>query len=190
MKYQKGSTYVMVTAVLVVIIGLLATVLVTTHNSYVALEEGIVAADRSRQTTLSNLSQKVKEVIGIRQLSVDDIKQTVTEQIKSRSGEGGYKAYVLMLKEHNVAPDPAMYQKIINIIDVGRSGFESAEKMLIDRKQIACVKKKQVPGKWLLGLMGTPTLNIGCGTEPDDYPVILSASAAETFRTGIDGGLY
>lgn len=190
MNYQKGSTAVTILVVLAVIIGLLATVMVSTHNSYVTLEEAIVAADRSRQTTLSNLSQKVKEVIGIRQLSVDDIKQTVTEQIKARSGDGGYKAYVLMLKEHNVAPDPAIYQKIINIIDVGRSGFESAEKMLIDRKQIACVKKKQVPGKWLLGLMGSATLNIGCGTEPDDYPVILSASAAETFRTGVDGGLY
>lgn len=132
----------------------------------------------------------MKEVIGIRGLSVEDIRNTVTEQIKARSGDGGYKAYVLMLKEHNVAPDPAIYQKIINIIDVGRSTFETAEKLLIERKQIACVRARQVPDKWILAIMDMPTLKIGCNGGEDDYPVIMSESVKETFETGIDKGLY
>lgn len=189
MKHQQGSGLV-VSMVLGALVALLLAVFVSKYNGYVNIEEGIIASDRSRQTVLNNLSQKVKEVIGIRQLSVDDIKQTVTEQIKARSGDGGYKAYVLMLKEHNVAPDPAIYQKIINIIDVGRSGFENAEKMLIDRKQIACTRARQVPDKWILGVMGMPTLNIGCAGGVDDYPVILSESVKNTFETGVDGGLY
>lgn len=190
MNFQKGSTTAITLMVIACIIGLFLVVFFSTYNSYVTLEEGIVAANKSRQTTLNNLSQKVKEVIGIRQLNVDDIKNTVTEQIKSRSGEGGYKAYVLMLKEHNVAPDPAIYQKIINIIDVGRSTFETSEKLLIERKQIACAKARQVPGKWVLSVMGLPTLRIGCGDGPDDYAPIMSTSVKTTFETGVDGGLY
>ena len=190
MKKQVGSTSIVALLVLAIIFGLTVMVFAVKYNAYVSLEEGIVAADRSRQTTLNNLSQKVKEAIGIRALNVEDIRNTVTEQIKTRSGEGGYKAFVLMLKEHNVAPDPALYQKIVNIIDVGRSSFENAEKMLIDRKQVACVRARQVPDKWILQIMGMPSLNIGCAGGQDDFPVIMSSSVRATFETGEDKGLY
>lgn len=180
----------LVFGVFVGFVAILVSLFVGKYNQYVNIEEGIVAADKSRQTVLNNLSQKVKEVIGIRQLSVDDIKNTVTQQIKSRSGEGGYRAYVLMLQEHNVAPDPTIYQKIINIIDVGRSGFENSEKLLIDRKQIACAQARQVPNKWILSIMGLPSLRIGCGGIADDYAPILSTTVKDTFDTGVDQGLY
>ncbi len=52
------------------------------------------------------------------------------------------------------------------------------------------LRARQVPDKWILGVMGMPTLNIGCAGGPDDYPVILSESVKNTFETGVDGGLY
>lgn len=189
-KSQLGATALIALAIIAGIVVLFAGVFMSTYNSYVTLEEGIVAADRSRQTTLSNLSQKVKETIGVKDMAVEDIRKTVTEQIKLRTGEGGYQNFVLMLKEHNIAPDPAMYAKIMNIIDSGRTEFLASERMLIDRKQTACVKVRRFPATLVLPVMGLPTLAIGCQGGKDDYPAILSDRAREMFQTGTDKGLF
>jgi hypothetical protein len=158
------------------------------RNNFVKLENGIVAANESRQTTLSNISQKVKETIGIRALSVDDIKATVNEQIHSRND--GKNPLVVMLKENNVAPSPELYTKIMNIIDSGRTEFLKSEKMLVDRKRNACDITRNFPHGPILSFFGLPTLHTGCNGDTDDFKVLLNDKSAESFKTGTDGGLY
>lgn len=161
---------------------------VSLRNSYVSTENGIVAADSSRQTTLSNISQKVKEAIGIRTMSVDDIKATVNAQINARSGDKS--PIVNMVREQNIAPSPAMYEKIINIIDVGREGFLRSENMMVDRIRAACDITRKWPHGAVLKFFDLPKLHTGCDGDTNDFPVLKNDKATESFKTGVDGGLY
>lgn len=175
---------------LIVFLGIVfAGMAISAYNQFITLENGIKAADRSRQTVLSNAGQKVKEAIGVRELNVKDIQDTVNAQIQNRAGKDGMKNMVLMLKEHNVSVDPAIYTKIINIIDISRTEFVREEKMLIDRKQMACNVAQRFPNSIVLGMLGKPSIHFGCGDDTDDFKQLMSESAAESFRTGIDKGL-
>jgi hypothetical protein len=187
-KHQRGSVALIVLGVIAAVLIIVIGMAVSIRNSYTGLENGIVAADQSRQTTLSNLSQKVKEVIGIRSMSVDDIKATVNEQIHARSGDKN--PIVNMVREQNIAPSPEMYTKIINIIDSGRAGFLQSEKMLIDRKRVACDTVRKFPHGMILGFFGLPHLHTGCDGDTDDFKVLLNSNASESFKTGEDKGLY
>lgn len=158
------------------------------RNSFVKLENGIIAANESRQTTLSNISQKVKESIGIRGMSMEDIKTTVNEQIRARSGDKN--PIVNMVREQNIAPSPELYTKIMNIIDSGREGFLRSEKMLVDRKRVACDISRKFPHGMILGFFDLPKLHTGCDGDTDDFKVLLNDKAGESFKSGVDGGLY
>lgn len=158
------------------------------RNSYTKLENGISASNENRQTTLSNISQKVKETIGIRGMSMEDIKATVNEQIKARSGD---KSPIMnMVREQNIAPSPELYTKIMNIIDSGRTEFLQAEKMLVDRKRNACDVTRNWPHGPILSFFGLPKLHTGCDGDTDDFKVLMNDKSSESFKTGTDGGLY
>lgn len=188
MKNQRGSAVAAILGGVVVLVLLLIVWGVVASNAFMRIENGISAANETRQTTLSNISQKVKEAIGIRGLSVDDIKATVNEQIHARND--GKNPMVVMLQENNVAPSPELYTKIINIIDSGRSEFLNAEKMMIDRKRVACDKQRTFPNSVFLSFFGLPKLHTGCAGDTDDFKVLVNSNAGESFRTGEDKGLY
>lgn len=185
---QRGSALLITLAAVAAIVICFLVWAVGIRNDFVKLENGIVASNENRQATLSNISQKVKESIGIRQLSVDDIKATVNEQIHGRND--GKDPMVIMLQENNVAPDPALYAKIMNIIDSGRSEFLNAEKMMVDRKRVACDTTRKFPHNVILDYFGLPKLHTGCDGDTDDFKVLKNDKAGESFRTGTDGGLY
>lgn len=159
------------------------------YNTLVNQESGIIGADKARQTTMSNIGQKVNEVINVKDMNVEDIRKTVNEQIKARSGDGGMQNVVLMLKENNIAPSQEVVLKIVNIIDIGREEIRNQEIMLNDRKSVSCSYRNQFPRNVLLSITGGGRLQIGCFGGPDDYAPLLSASAAESYRTGVDKGL-
>jgi hypothetical protein len=185
---QRGSaTLIVLACIAVVAVGLFFWA-IGIRNDFVKLENGIVAANESRQTTLSNISQKVKESIGIRGMSVEDIKATVNEQIKARSGDKN--PIVNMVTESNVAPSPALYEKIMNIIDAGREGFLRSENMMVDRKRVACDISRKWPHGAILGFFDLPKLHTGCDGDTDDFKVLKNDKSEESFRTGTDGGLY
>lgn len=190
MQHQKGSIAVIVLVGVLVLALLAVGAIISTRNNFVGIEQGIIASNNNRQTILSNVSQKVKEAIGIRELNVKDIQDTVNSQIQMRAGEGGYKAMFLALQEQNIAVDPSVYNKIITIIDVGRTEFVKAEQTLIDRKQVACYTALRFPNNVILGMFGLPSLKIGCNGGEDDYRQLMNEQATESFRTGVDKGLY
>lgn len=175
------------------LIGLLAIGLVwvvNINNTLVTQEEGIVAANNSRKATLSNISQKIKEAIGVQDISVENIQKTVNEQIKLRSGADGLKATMLFLQENNIAPSNALAEKIVNLIDQGREKFLREEKMMTDRKQVSCTYRGKQPNKLVINTFDLADLKIGCKGTQDDYAPLMNDKAEESFRTGRDQGLY
>jgi hypothetical protein len=172
------------------VIAVLALLAISINNTVVTQESGIIGANKARQATLSNISQKVKEVIGVKNMNVEDIQKTVNEQIKLRAGADGMKNMVLMLKEHNIAPSQEAVIKIMNIIDIGRETFLKQENMMTDRKTAACMYRSRFPNNFIINIMGSAKLNIGCFDGQDDYAPLMNDKATESFKTGVDGGLY
>lgn len=188
-KFQRGSVGI---GLLVLLCALVLAVVwaASIHNTVVRQEEGITGANKSRQATLSNLSQKIKEAIGVQDINVENIRKTVNEQIATRAGDGGLKATMLFLQENNIAPSQELALKIVNLIDQGRNKFEHEEKLLISRKVVACQYRGQVPNSWVIGFMGSATLNIGCRNGQDDFAPLMNDKAKASFDSGEDKGLF
>lgn len=172
---------------LVVAMGLWAA---SINNTVVRQEAGIVGANKSRQAVLSNLSQKVQEVIGVKDMNVEDIRKTVNEQIKLRSGADGVKATVLFLRENNIPSSQELVMKIANLIDQGRDKYTHEEKMMTDRKTASCTYRSVFPNNIVIGIMGSAKLEIGCNDGPDKYAPLMNERTATSFETGRDQGLY
>uniref|UniRef100_A0AB39CEY6 Virion structural protein n=1 Tax=Pseudomonas phage HRDY3 TaxID=3236930 RepID=A0AB39CEY6_9VIRU len=160
------------------------------NNTLVTQEEGIVGANKSRQATLSNISQKIKEAIGVQDMNVENIRKTVNEQIATRAGDGGLKATMLFLQENNIAPSQALAEKIVNLIDQGREKFLKEEKMMQDRKTVSCTFRGRFPNNMVINTFGLADLKIGCKGGQDDYAPLMNDRAARSFETGQDQGLY
>lgn len=186
---QRGSSTIIGLAVIGAVI-LMGIWFASIHNTVVRQEAGIVGANKSRQATLNSISQKVREAIGVKNMNVEDIRKTVNEQIATRAGDGGLKATMLFLREQNIAPSQELAMKIVQLIDQGRDKFEAEEKLMTDRKTVSCAYQGQVPNKWVIGLLGSATLPIGCGDGEDKYPPLMNASTKKAFDTGEDQGLY
>ncbi|AFH14880.1 virion structural protein [Pseudomonas phage Lu11] len=160
------------------------------NNNVVRQEAGIVGANKARQATLSNISQKIKEAIGVQDMNVENIRKTVNEQIATRAGDGGLKATMLFLQENNIAPSQALAEKIINLIDQGREKFLVQENMMTDRKTAACTYRGTFPNNIVIGIMGSAKLAIGCNDGLDKYAPLMNDKAKLSFETGQDQGLY
>jgi hypothetical protein len=176
-----------------IVIGLLAIAVLWTvniNNTLVRQEEGIIGANKSRQATLSNISQKIKEAIGVQDMNVENIRKTVNEQIATRAGDGGLKATMLFLQENNIPASQALAEKIVNLIDQGREKFLREEKLMIDRKTVSCTYRGVQPNKLIINTFGLADLNIGCKGGQDDYAPLMNDRAAKSFETGVDQGLY
>jgi len=176
-----------------IVIGLLAIAAVWTisiNNTLVTQESGIIGANKSRQATLSNISQKIKEAIGVQDMNVENIRKTVNEQIATRAGDGGLKATMLFLQENNIAPSQALAEKIVNLIDQGREKFLREEKLMNDRKTVSCIFRGKFPNSFVINTLNLADLKIGCKGGEDDYAPLMNDKAAESFRTGQDQGLY
>jgi hypothetical protein len=186
---QRGAisiTGIVVIAV-IVLLGLWA---ISINNTVVRQEAGIVGANKSRQAVLSNLSQKVQEAIGVQDMNVENIRKTVNEQIKLRSGAEGMKATVLFLRENNIPASQALAEKIVNLIDQGRDKFTHEEKMMTDRKTASCAYRSVFPNNIVIAITGAAKLEIGCNDGPDKYAPLMNDRTATSFETGRDQGLY
>jgi hypothetical protein len=186
---QRGAISITGIVVLVVIV-LLGLWAVGINNTVVRQEAGIVGANKSRQAVLSNLSQKVQEAIGVQDMNVENIRKTVNEQIKLRSGAEGMKATVLFLRENNIPASQELAMKIVNLIDQGRDKFTHEEKMMTDRKVGACMYRGQFPNNVVIGITGAAKLEIGCNDGPDKYAPLMNERTSTSFETGKDQGLY
>lgn len=163
---------------------------ISINNTVVRQEAGIVGANKSRQAVLSNLSQKVQEAIGVQDMNVENIRKTVNEQIKLRSGAEGMKATVLFMRENNIPASQALAEKIVNLIDQGRDKYAHDEKMLTDRKTAACAYRSVFPNNIVVSITGAAKLEIGCNDGPDKYAPLMNDRTATSFETGRDQGLY
>ena len=156
---------------------------VTYYNYGNSIERQIEAAYEDNQNVLSQYTLKIQEMAQVPEMYKDDLKEVYTAAITGRYGKDGSSAMFQWLKEHNPNFSDKLYTKIQQVMEAGRNKFEHAQTKLIDLKRQYKTKLGNFwSGLWLK-LIGYPKINL------DDFKVVKSTKAVETFDSGIDSGV-
>jgi hypothetical protein len=153
-------------------------------------EVGVEKEYQNLQNILSQYTLKVSEAAQVPSMYKDDMKEVMTSVMSSRMGASGSQAMFQWFKEHQINLDSKMYSKIQALIESGRNQFQNAQTRFLDIKATYTANLGYVwSGMWL-GFAGYPNLNVGYprGTS-DDYMIVKSEAAIQTFETGVDSGI-
>lgn len=175
-------------------VGMIATILIVCGSSWYGAEKTgnvsentIEASWEDSENILSNFKLKVQEMAQVNDMSKDDKKEIIDAAMGGRYGKDGMKATWAWIKEQNPDVDNALYQKLQQAFEAGRTDFQVSQKIVIDTKR---TYKNSLGNPWSglwLSVAGYPTLKVGYprGTT-DDYAIISSKGAKKAFATGED----
>lgn len=185
MKKQKGSALVIALSALG-FIGVIVVVLVMSYvsafNTGNALEKGIKATYENNKNVLATYGQKVLEVTQVPEMMRDDIVKVTQAAISGRYGAEGSKAVFQAITEQNPQVDPAVYRKIQQVIEGGRTEFQNSQTRLIDQKRVYETALGTFWGGMWLRIAGYPKVNLS------DYKVISTDRAEKVFEAGKENG--
>lgn len=188
------KTFIAIAGVLVVLVGWIISSYYGAYNYGADTETAIPAEYNNMENILAQYSLKVSEAVQVPGMKTDDLKAVMKDAMTGRYGADGSKATFQWIQENYPGQvSDALYSKIQVIIEAGRNKFENAQTKFIDTKRVyvATLKKNLFLSRgWWLKQGGYPMINIGFpnGTA-DDYQIISSKHAQESFETGVDKGL-
>ena len=174
--------HIVLLTIALIVVGLVGS-WVSYFNYGVRAEQGIVSAWENNENILGQYSLKVKESAKVSDKYSGALTQYVRDTMTGRYGEDGSQAQMQWIQENMPDFDASMYQKIQQIIEAGRTKFENAQTELVDRKRAYEIELNSAWSGLMLSLAGYPTINL------DDYKIITSEHAKETFETGVDKGV-
>ncbi len=151
-------------------------------------EEEIIATYDDMESTLAGYSLQVTEAAQIPGMKADDLNAAMRESMTGRYGKDGSNAAMQWIQENYPGQvTDELYSKIQVIIEAGRNKFTNKQKRFIDIKRgYNASLKKTLPlskGWWLTKVHDFPVINL------DDYVIISSEHAKDTFKTKVDTGL-
>ena len=157
------------------------------HNRAVAFEEQIPATYEDAQNVLSAYTNRIVEMVQVPEMAKDHIKEIIQDTFTGRYGAEGSQAVFQFIQESNLNVDQSMYPRIMNEMAAGRKDFERAQRALIDVKRAYRTQLKNFWTGTLMSMAGFPSINIGFNPgDDDDYPVIKSAQALQSYGQGVD----
>lgn len=180
---MKNKILVIALVVFVGMVGFMS--YVSNHNYAVQTERTIVAEYENLKNILGQYSLKVSESIQLPKMKANDLSKIVREAMSGRYGTSdASKPTMLWITENypgKITDD--LYKQVGQIIESGRNKFENSQTKLIDVKRSYETKLGYFwSGMWL-GYAGFPKIDL------DDYQIIMSKHAVDTFDTKIDKGL-
>jgi len=156
---------------------------ITNHNYGNRAEQTIVAEHKNLKNILGQYSLKISEAAQIPKMQSDDLVKIFTRTLPARYGKDGSQAAFQWIQEQNPALDQTSYTKIQQLIEAGRNKFENSQTKFIDTKRVYKTALGYFwKGLWLK-IAGYPKINL------DDYTIVTSQYAEDSFETGIDKGL-
>lgn len=135
---QKGGAMIALAVVLGILLlvgGFLFMSYVSAHNQANSMEKALAGTLENNENILSQYGQKVAEAAQVPDMMRDDVSRVTREALQARYGEEGSKAVFQMLTEQNPQLDPTLYRNIQQIIEGGRTQFQTGQTRLIDQKR-------------------------------------------------------
>lgn len=166
-------------------IGFLLFGVVNSNNSEaVGYETQIEALHKDSENVLAQFSLKVVEASGVATAHKKDIVELANAAMQGRYGEDGSKAVFQMIKENNPTIDPSLRIKVQQIIDGGRTNFESAQRVKLDVCRAYKNSMGQLVGGAVKRFMGFPKIDM-----KDLCEIVSSSYANKAFETKIEEGI-
>jgi hypothetical protein len=160
---------------LLLIIIVLSTI-VSVNNTLTRMEVGIKAQYEQNQNNYDNYFKKLKEVAQVPEKYSTDLKNIYKDCMSGRYGDGGSKATMQWIKEHNPTLDASIYKQIQQVIESGRNDFEANQKMLIDKKQMYESKFLVFPNNFIANALGFPKIDLKV------YGIVTSDETEKAFK--------
>lgn len=150
------------------------------HNTGNKLEKSINAQWNSNQNVLSAYHLKIKEMVQVPAMYVEDFKKVVTESLEGRYGANGSQATMQWIKEHDIKFDSSMHKALQQAMEAGRDEFKNSQDKLLDKKRIYETKLGNLWEGFWMRRAGLPKVNL------DDFNIVIAGSAAAVFKSGVD----
>jgi hypothetical protein len=167
------------------IVAIIAFSMIGASNGAVRMQNNIVAKAGNVDNILSNYGQKVQEAAQVPAMQTDALKEVMRTALSARYGADGSKATMQWIQENYPGQvDPQLYRQIQQIIEAGRTDFQTAQTELIDEKRVYLTSLDTIPGGTMMKMMGYPSINVGYRGGKDDYMVIVTDRAADARATG------
>lgn len=194
MKNQRGSVAAFAALGLflfVFVASIIAGVMVISkRNAFVRIENNIMMAYEESKNVHSNYVLRIQEMAQVPKMATKQLSEIIKASNEGRYGDDGSKAVFQFLKEQNPNIDQSLYTNIQKEVTGGRLDFQSKITRVNDNKTVAYNMLDDTVGGFILkDILGMPRKNIGYEGGKDDYPVIMSETSVETFKTGVDKGV-
>lgn len=175
---------------LIVIVGVwFVSSFVSAKNYGNSAQVQIHAQYEANENQFAQYGQKVAEAVGVANIAADQMADLLTGSLEARYGGNGAQAQLLAIQEAFPGLDQGVYTQIQRIVEAGRNDFTQAQNRLVDLKRSYQDALGSFPQGMFLDMAGYPSINIGypLGTQ-DDYPIISTQRAQNTFETGVECG--
>lgn len=174
------KTWIIVGIVALLVIGVPVVSFIAYGNYGNAQERGIEAQYDKTKNVASRMSTSVFEVVQVPEIAKNDIIEIITKATEARYGEEGIKSVVAAIQESNPQIDGALYTRIQDIINSGRTDFANEQSILIDRKRAYETALGNFwSGLWLRA-SGYPRIDL------DDFDPVTDERTEQIFDSGVD----
>jgi hypothetical protein len=193
MNKQRGSGTLAILAFLSLILVsclIFGGMVISKRNAFVRIENNIVTSYDESKNVHSNYVLRIQEMAQVPKMATKQLSEIIKASNEGRYGADGSKAVFQFLKEQNPNIDQSLFTNIQKEMVGGRLDFQSKITRVIDNKKVAYNMLDDTVGGFILkDILGMPRKNIGYDGGKDDYPVIMSETSVETFKTGVDKGV-
>jgi uncharacterized protein (UPF0333 family) len=163
---------------------------ISKRNSFVRIENNIVIGYEESKNVHSNYVLRIQEMAQVPKMATKQLSEVIKASNEGRYGPDGSKAVFQFLKEQNPNIPDSLYTNIQKEVAGGRLDFQSKITRVNDNKGVAYNMLDDTIGGFILkDIWGLPRKNIGYEGGKDDYPVIMSETSVETYKTGVDKGV-
>ena len=185
MKKQNGNATVIVLVVLGAILALgvlMVGMFISANNTAAAFDARVKYQHANNKNVLASFNQKVQEIAQVPEMMRDDLVKVATAALEGRYGADGSKAVFQVLKEQNPTLDPSLYTKIQQVIESGRTEFQTSQTRLLDIKRSYETALTSAPQGPLMRFMGFPKVPL------ESYNIVTTGRVERAFENGKEDG--
>lgn len=154
---------------------------ISTNNSLVRLEEGIIASYNDGENVHSNTLKKIKQAGFVVENYSKQVQDTISNAIRGRYGADGVRANMVWIQEQNPSISPDLFQRLLVIIEAGNNEFAAKQTDRLDRIRVYRSEIRSFPSSLIAGTLGFPKIDMA------KYEKVISVEESkQAMETGVD----